>query len=285
MNREIANRAEPGRSARSERDDHATQSAIPVQTQWERHEVVGQLQRQTRNQEKTPLPNLTVRAFDLDAKPRPRELGYDLTNEIGSFTIILTLPVVSEPRRIQRNQSQKRKLRFEISNQTGRQIARKEIVVQLDRREPVIIEVRVPKRRDTSPALKDLAENLRLKSEFLTLLQKKHRIRSLADVRKAGGICTLKGMQAHAEQAKLLEAHAVLDILTRDVKTNTELIRKNYISIAHIASVTRTKFIAEMGKKLGEEKAAQLHHVATAQNRFLDGIAASLIVEKTYGST
>src|SRR5206468_8580182 len=126
-----------------------------------------------------------------------------------------------------------------------------------------------PKPRDTSSVLKDIATNLRLNSELLRVLHKKHRIRSLADIRKAGGISGLKGMKVHAEQAKLLEAHAVLDILTRDVKMNVKLIRKNYTSIAHIADVTPTKFIADMGEKLGAEQAAQLHHVATVQTRFV----------------
>lgn len=59
-------------------------------------EFVGRLLNQGSD---VPLAGFTVRAFDLDAGAEPEDLGYDMTNEDGTFATAYTVPTGGQAER------------------------------------------------------------------------------------------------------------------------------------------------------------------------------------------
>ncbi|MEO7242015.1 MAG: neuraminidase-like domain-containing protein, partial [Variovorax sp.] len=123
-------------------------------------------------------------------------------------------------------------------------------------------------------SLHDIAAELKLNlaPAFLAGLDK-HGIRTLADVRRTGGLRNVQGLAvASADPAvPLLEAHAQLALLPSTPATNAALLKAGYSSLAGIAGVTSRAFIASLSKTMEAGDAEALHAAATAQTRFLEG--------------
>lgn len=131
-------------------------------------------------------------------------------------------------------------------------------------------------------ALSDLAPKLRLErgAELLRALDK-HGIRTLDDVRKAGGLAKLADLPvAHDHPAvKTLEAHAQLAVISPDPDLNAKLIDKGYDDIASLALARRGEFIRAMRDDIGEEDARGILGRAKAAGMIMD----NLIVDELLG--
>jgi hypothetical protein len=126
-----------------------------------------------------------------------------------------------------------------------------------------------------NPTLNELARVIKLErgQEVLSALSK-HSLKTLEDVRKAGGISQLEGLSvspAHPA-VKTLEAHAHLSVLSSDLHVNAKLIDKGFTSIASIASLPSELFVATMRDDVDEQKALQLSYQSQKQKAILDNI-------------
>lgn len=199
------------------------------------------------------LDGYTVRAFDLNSGEEPRDLGFDITNARGLFSIVYT----SAP------QEEEGRFRLHILNREGKEIAREE--VQVDPRAEEVVEVvvcvpAVPER--PSPRLDELRERLQLElpHELIQRL-KRENISTIADIRKAGSISRLKDLPVPADHpaVRTLEAHANLSVLSEDVEMNEALIRRGFTDIHTIANTPGSVFLNAMKGKLDDLKAPQVY--------------------------
>lgn len=76
------------------------------------------------------------------------------------------------------------------------------------------------------------------------------------------------------EDIRMLEAHADLARAVPHGPTRIRLIERGYKTVAAVAATPRAAFVARAGDFLGDFGAARLHHVATAQTRLLNSVAA-----------
>jgi hypothetical protein len=111
------------------------------------------------------------------------------------------------------------------------------------------------------------------------------RIRTLSDIRRAGGIRHLAGLPVRPDDpaVRILEAHANLSILPTDVQTNVQFIARGYTSPVAIASRTPAEFITSVAGALGVARAGQLYRVARAQTALLSNTLAGLRADQANG--
>jgi hypothetical protein len=246
------------------------------------HRVYGQLVNQETG---APLIGFTVHAFDLDAGATPKDLGYQVTNGNGLFTIIYTAASETSSKAWKGAQAERR-LQLRILDLQAKEIDQTEIHVKTNQEQAV--EIRVPVPKLPTVTLTELATTLQLKlpQQLLPTLAK-HGIRSLADIREAGGISHLEGLPVAADHTAVqtLEAHANLSLLSSDVPTNAMLIDKGYTSIRKIAETPRSQFISVARDHLGDFKAAQMHVQARAQTHFLANVLTQVRADKANGFT
>lgn len=245
-----------------------------------------------------PLAGFTVRAVDLDADPEPRQLGYDITNKRGLFTLVYTAP--AKPPGAEEAPS--RKLRLQIETPQGGEIYQTEVDVKPDQQKLLDILVPADKLpRPPSHPLADLETNLNLEiPDALRSFFEGRNIRTLEEVRKQGSLRHLfRRLQQENESlpvdpdhpaVTMLDAHANLSILSSDLKVNQALIDRGFASLTDIARRPRAEFVARVhdmvigdGKRIGDFKAAQLHTMADAQLKFLNNVLAGLQAEFANG--
>lgn len=239
------------------------------------HRITGQLLDQKTDK---PLPRMIVHAFDLDAGPEPKDLGYDLTDAKGLFTVTYT---TKRPPRKPRKTTSRRRLRLHMLDRQRQEIHRTEIRTHADPRQ--IVEVRVPipaVPEPPSPPLKEVAQKSKLKipKPLLDTLAQSG-IRTLTDVRRQGGLGHLHDLPISADDpaVQLLDAHANLSMISSDIELNDRLIvDKGFKSIGAIARAPREKFVAAAYEEAGHFKAAQMHVKAKAQTRFLSNVLMGL---------
>jgi hypothetical protein len=232
-----------------------------------------------------PLVNFTVRIFDLDTgvPPEdvpPEELGVELTNAEGSFTLVY-------PAELDAGTDTRRHLHVKVFEGGTKEIAQQDLDVKSGQTETVEIKIAVPKPPEpASYGLDELAKTVGLDippalKEFLD----KREIRSLADIRRAGGLGRLDGLPVAPDHAavKVLEAHADLSRLSPNVNFNASLIEKGYISVAAIARTPRPVFVSKVHEQIGDFKAAQIQVMARARIQFLNNILAGIEAERANG--
>ncbi|OWY64947.1 hypothetical protein B7486_44575 [cyanobacterium TDX16] len=231
-----------------------------------------------------PLTDLTVKGFDLDAGSEPKALGYDITNTQGIFVLTYTTPRETASKTPATDDAGRR-IRLQITlNPATNQTYETEVRAKSD---DEILEIRVPIPAPEVPPeheLPNLANNLQLElpAELLSFLNDR-RIRTLEDIRKAGGISQLEGLplEANDPAIRILEAHADLIRVSPEVTLNEFLIEKNYDSVAAIANATQPDFVRTVfeidserpaNQRIGDFKAAQIHVMARAQSQFLHNL-------------
>ena len=142
------------------------------------------------NQETSaPLAGYTVRAFDLDAGPEPKDLGFDITNATGLFTVTYTAPRLEGPNAEGEN-APTRRLRLYIIAPKGKEIDQTEGHAKVGESQVVEIRVPVPEVPEPlSPSLQELDSTLPLQfpPEWLAHLANQG-IRTLGDILKVGSI-------------------------------------------------------------------------------------------------
>ena len=123
------------------------------------------------------------------------------------------------------------------------------------------------------------ALHLHLPAALITGLAE-HGIRTLGDIRSAGGLSRIEGLTVAPEDPALqiVEAHAQLNLLPSDLAVNAMLIERGYTSLADMANVSRQTFVASLGSSLEVSGAEALHAAATAQTRFLENTIAAFRV-------
>jgi len=127
-------------AVKSNAEDHETVDLI-VETQFEpsaeeeleTHEIVFRLLNQETEE---PLSGYSVRAFDLDAGEEPLELGFDMTDARGLFSVVYTTSP-KEP-------AVRRRLRLHVIDSEGEEIHRTEVQVTPDQAETVDVSFPVP---------------------------------------------------------------------------------------------------------------------------------------------
>jgi hypothetical protein len=249
-------------------------------------EFVGRLirARQDEAEPVEPLAGYTVRVFDSDTDPEPRELGYDITNKQGLFTFVYTAPGKLPDGE---EEVPGRKFRLQIADLQGQELAIDpplEIQVQADQRQ--VLDVPIPPQALPQPPVHPLHEvvttlELELPDALRSFFEDQNiNIRTLEDIRKKSGLRHLLHMFEQENEnhpvnpddpaIQTLDAHANLSILSPDVKMNAVLIDAGFTSITDIASVPRAEFVTKLHAQLGDFKAAQLHEMTKAQVNFLN---------------
>lgn len=128
---------------------------------------------------------------------------------------------------------------------------------------------------DTLP-LADFATDvgLDLSDELLAALDDQE-VRTLADIRRKGGLEGIDVPDGTESEARDVEAYAYLSLVSRDSRVLELLIENEYASIADIADASEAEFVASVVDDQGvvtESKGRQLHFRARVQNRVLSDL-------------
>ncbi|MDZ7961969.1 MAG: hypothetical protein RMY34_29540 [Aulosira sp. DedQUE10] len=237
-------------------------------------EVIGQLITQGTN---APVAGFTVHSFDLGATPQPQDLGIDITDARGIFSFSYIAP-----RQITTSQT----IRLQIATPQGQIIYQTELQVQP---EQTTIQVQVPATaipQPTSPPIEEVAQTLNLQiPQALRDYLVQNNIRTLADIRRAGGLSEIQGLPDGLDLAviRTLDAHANLSLLSANLEQNAFLINRGYTHINAIAKNTRAAFVTATHEQLGDFKAAQLHAMANTQTLYLSNIMTGLQADRANG--
>jgi hypothetical protein len=238
------------------------------------HKLIGRLVNAATNQ---PLAGFTVRAFDLDAEAAPKPLGYDITNAQGLFVVVYTTPAEPEP--IGGTTPQQRRLQFHIFDQHNTALYQPIVTIQVDQTE--ILKLQVPAEVLPQPITHPLTDlvailNLQLPPALLPFLASQN-IHTLEDILRAGGLQHLQGLPIPADDPaiSILEAHAVLSVLSPAVEVNAKLIEKGFTSLVKIAQTPRSEFVSALQADLGDFPSAQLYVKADAQSKYLSDMLAN----------
>jgi hypothetical protein len=228
------------------------------------------------------LANYTIHLFDLDAGDPPDELSVDSTNADGLFTLVYPSPETAAT-------DARRRLRVRVFEDGTKEVAQRDLEVKPGQQETVDVRIQVPKVPEPpTHSLDKLAETVQLDiPPALKTFLDERQIRSLADIRNAGGVGRLDGLPIAADHAavKALEAHADLSRLSPDVGFNASLIEKGYTSVAAIADAPRSEFVTTFHEKIGDFKAAQMQVVARAQTAFLGNVLTGIRANHANGFT
>ena len=136
--------------------------------------------------------------------------------------------------------------------------------------------------RTRSAPLTKLAAAMGIKAAnpiFAALARKK--ITTLDDVRRAGGLATVKNLGIAADDPALLrlDAHARLMTLQPDVADNTKLINEGYTSLTAVARATPEEVSGALGLKRNDAAARELQTIATVQSTFLRNLGVGSRVD------
>jgi hypothetical protein len=227
----------------------------------------------------TPLIGYALRTDDLDAGAEPVDLGYSSTDKTGQFKITYTEPQPS------RSDQKNRRLQLHILDADGDEIYQTQAKFTPNSAQGTVISV--PTNPDiSSPPLTEIASQAKLNlSPRLIQTLDRQGIRTLADIRKAGGLRNQKDLQIDPENTsvKTLDAHAKLSTLSPDIEINKTLIAKGFDNPLKIAQLPQTEFIAKTGKEIGEVEAVQLHAQAVAQKKVLNNILTGIRADLANG--
>jgi hypothetical protein len=226
------------------------------------------------------LANYTIHLFDLDAGDPPDELGMESTNADGFFTLVYPSPETATT-------DARRRLRVRVFEDGTKEVAQRDLEVKPGQQETIEVKIQVPKVPEPpTHSLDKLAETVQLDlPPALKAFLDERQIRSLADIRNAGGVGRLDGLPIAADHAavKALEAHADLSRLSPDVEFNASLIEKSYTSVAAIADAPRSEFVSAYHEKIGDFKAAQMQVEARARIAFLNNLVTEAATAKVNG--
>lgn len=254
---------------------------LPTEEPEIRHEVKGRLLNQDNDD---PLVGFIVRAFDLDADPAPKQLEDAYTDSEGRFVVVYMTPATPEQAE-EETEPQKRHLCLHILTPQGKEIHETDIEVLVDQEEPIEIRVLLPK----DPAKFTFAElatalQIQFPVQLISFLAERE-IHSLDHIRRAGGISHLEGLPVEPNDpaVQTLEAHAYLSLLSSDVQLNATLIEKGYTSMAAIASIPRSAFVASIQEVLDAPQAEKLHQKAHAQMSCLINVVTNQRAELANG--
>lgn len=242
------------------------------------------------------------------------DLGYDLTDGEGRFALAVPRRAAAERsaavesasgtflRRLQRffgggaeregrrdgPESGSLRVRLRVSNRVGDRIHETEVAVHPE--DPDIGSIRVPvpdtPEPDAIPIEELVSRNRPVPRQVVSALRARG-VRTLADVRRAGGLARLPDLGIPAEHPALaeLEAQANLSILGIDLQTSSRLIDAGYTSVLTLAATPRTQVVESIRQSIGEEQAEQVHAAAIAGASYLDNATTAHQAELAAGRT
>ena len=231
-----------------------------------------------------PLVGFSVHGFDLDAGQEPKDLGQNVSNIKGLFSLGYVISPTSAG--AEQNQT-RRRLRLQVLINPKTQ-EKYETEVQVGGDQDILdISVPIPVPQEPeSHQLTNLGASLQIEipQTILTFLSERN-INSLADIRKAGGISRLEGLPVAPDDPSilLLEAHADLSHISPDVQANAVMIENRFDSVTAIAKASRFDFVSAIRDHTGDFKAAQFHFAALSQTRFLDDLMFAKLTDHVNG--
>ncbi|MFC6939742.1 neuraminidase-like domain-containing protein [Salinirubellus sp. GCM10025818] len=233
------------------------------------HEVIGRLL--TEDTSKT-LEGVTIHGFDLDASPEPRDLGREITDSNGLFTLLYFAPRQESAVDHEEGTEDVRRLRVHIIAKDGTELANAEISAPREQKE--VVEIHAP--AEEGKTVTEVAEttNVERPADLLLTLSE-HNVETLADIRREGGITHLDGVDPEHPGIPTLEAHARLSTLSTDTEFNSDLIDEGLDNIADIAGHTRADFVGTNWEVLGDVGASSVRVEADVQKQFLNNLIAS----------
>ena len=232
-----------------------------------------------------PLVNYRVRASHQHGEEPPKDLGVDITDRRGRFSLTLTTLSPTAAAEAERPVD---RLSLSILNADNETIHQAELDVTPDQTE--LPDLKIPPEVLPKPAIRpvrEVADSLRLElPAALTSLLTTHKIESIEDIRRAGGLRRLleaSTLSADSPAVKALEAQANLSLLKTSVTDNAHLVEKGFSSIGAIAAMPLKSFMAAVGEEIGRPKAVQVHAMARAQRKWLDSVATGIGVDIANG--
>ncbi len=136
--------------------------------------------------------------------------------------------------------------------------------------------------KNAGPTLLDLAPSLSPGSSQLVSQLAGRGIRTLEDVRQAGGVTNLVSPGV-AATARLIDAHADLARISIDLVANGALISAGFDSTLRIARSAQVTFLTAAAPVLGTTSALRIHATATAMYHALDQVLTGARVDAANG--
>jgi hypothetical protein len=233
-----------------------------------------------------PLPGLTVRAHHGGEGDDRTEFGYAITDEQGSFRFPYVAPRATNG--ATRGDGAPRTLHLRVlSSPDGASGPLVETDTDLDGRDDsLVLEVpadRIPDLPDHAIAEIANRAGLEIPPALASFLHERG-LRSVADIRRAGGLRRLDGVpDADAAAVAALDAHASLSVLSADIVETDALVGRGFDSIAAVARVPRARFVRDTHDTLGDYRAGELHTVARAQYDVLSNVLTGLRADAANG--
>ncbi len=266
VERAVGNRIVPARTRDASRllrrrmRDRREARGAARRTAFASHQVVGKL---LNADSEAPLLGFTVHAENLDADEETAQLGFDLSNRAGLFGISYTRPADAST-------EENLRLRLRVLDAAGEEIHQAEISTDVESEEIHEIRVQLDAQETDSPSLDQIGVSL---SPALQQAVDQHSLRTLADVRAAGGLTDLEGMPDDDPAVKTLEAHASLDAVSSDLEANQALIARGLTDPAAVANARRTLVADATHEALGDTGTVEMQ----ARARGRTAIAANYL--------
>ncbi len=224
-----------------------------------------------------PLPGYTLRVISDEGA----ELAIDVTSREGLFVLVAGDRDAEHLAAAQRG-----RIHVRLTSPDGKEAGTIETAWP-EHGHALSIALAASASRAVSPAIVDVGRiaNLSLPHGLLRVFAE-NGVHTLADLLRIGGTQSLGRLPiGHDHPAiRAIEAHAVLSTLSSDLELNALLIDKGYLSALKIANTPRADFIAALGDKVGDVRAAQVHAAALAQVAVVDEVVLGLQAEAAVGA-
>lgn len=217
-------------------------------------------------------PGFKVRIFDVTEASSPVDLGVAVADRDGVFGVAYAGPATG-PGPV--------RFRLGITDPEGQALG--DHVVAIAPGQSHVFDAPVLSRATGIAQAMSAALSAR-PPELVAFLHERG-LRTLADVRRAGGLSRLAGLPLPADHAVVvaLQAHADLDRISDDVTLNQALIERGYPSVTAIADAPRAGFVSAMQAEAGAVGATRLHAMASAQAAVLDNLLAGAAAAQANG--
>ena len=230
-----------------------------------------------------PLSGYAVRVFDIEAGAETA-LDYESSDIRGFLTISYTEPRKSAESKDNKRDSVKQ-LRLHVYDLDDEEVYQTNINVNSIKEQVVKVQV-PPAPEPPSLTLTEIASKARLNLPTkLTQELQKRNIRTLAELRQAGGLGKLEEIKDSNDDpaVKRLAGHVNLSTLSSSIEEDADLMDKGFSDLTTIAKTPRRKFVNINKEKLGEERAAKLHVEARTQVMYLNNVLTEHRVNQANG--
>lgn len=232
---------------------------------------------------KESITNGIVNVYSLEEGEEQLPLDYALSDEQGLFSLAFVNPESDET-------LENINLKLIVRAPNGDPTHEEDFEFMTNSTEVVDIEVSLATEGEgegeTSATLDELCElfGLSIPSE-LSLFFEENEIETLADLRGFGCLKRNKGLPiSHDEPVvSILDSLNNLSTVSTDSTVAVEILKKGYNSVHAIAEIPNSKFVTDLGDKLGETNAAQIQMIARAHTKLSSQLMASIVTNNANG--